>query len=83
MRNNLRSPEKALKLVSSVEPLTEALENKELLDVPPTEGQFRSSRPSDAADGQRWMPASALAVAGGISLLVWVLVAWAIGGGGR
>jgi hypothetical protein len=79
MRNNLRSPEKALRLASSIEPLAETFADTELLKDRSRPAQFEKQEPQDAADGQRWMPASAIALAGGVSLLLWgLLAAWVI-----
>jgi hypothetical protein len=79
MRNNLRPSDKALRLVSSVQPLAEKLADAEFLNDRPGQIQFGQAPPADVSDGPRWMPASAIALAGGISLLLWgLLVGWLI-----
>jgi hypothetical protein len=79
MRNNLRSPNKILRLGPSIEPLADALADTELLKDRPRPAQFEKQGLQNVGDGKRWMPASAIALAGGVSLLVWgLLAAWVI-----
>jgi hypothetical protein len=79
MRNNLRPLDKALRLVSSVEPLADSLANTEFLKDRPRPAQIDQQNPHKVGEGPRWMPASGMALAGGISLVVWALIAWTIG----
>jgi hypothetical protein len=79
MRNNLRPPNKALRLVSSVETLADSLASTELLRDRPRPAPVEQQNPQRGAEGPRWMPASGIALAGGISLVVWALTAWMIG----
>jgi hypothetical protein len=79
MRNNLPPPEKALRLVSSIEPLADALADTELLKDRTRPAQFEKCDAQGVDDQPRWMPASAIALASAVSLLVWGLLAvWII-----
>jgi len=74
MRNNLRPP---------AEPFASGLANNELLKARALqtrlEQQLSAPFVPDADESPRKMPASTLALAGGISLLAWGLLAWIIG----
>jgi hypothetical protein len=78
VRNKLRPPAEVRRLEGLIQRVADTLADAEHLNERTRQAQLEKQSPQDVGDGPRWMPASTMALACGVSLFIWGVVIWIV-----